>query len=451
MAADRSFDIGKTLDEGAWRPYQKFVVGLAALTIIFDGIDNQLLGLAIPSIMKEWSVPRPAFANVAALGFVGMMIGGAVGGLAGDRLGRRFALIGSMFTFGSMTVAASQVDSVTALALVRFLIGVGLGGALPNAAALSSEFVPRRYRPFAITLTIVCIPLGGMLSGIYAERALPALGWRGMFAVGGFVPFVVAFLLLRLLPESPRYLARRQDSKSALIRLLRRLGHDVSDDVTVVDSSDPPDGRDSFGTILGPTYRRDTLALWAAFLSCLLAVYLGFTWVPSMLTSAGLSSLANTGIAVFNLGGVIGAIAGSLIITKLGSRTTMAVMTIGAIAGALVMRSMTLDASSSIGAVVAMLTLTGGLINAVQTTMYGVAAHVYPTSARATGVGAATGIGRAGAILKQYAGAWALDTGGSRLFFALIAAAMLLTLASLMAIRRHIPGKRMTSSAIISA
>jgi MFS transporter, AAHS family, 4-hydroxybenzoate transporter len=444
VTADRmthAFDIGKALDEGAWRSFQKFVVFLAALTIIFDGIDNQLLGLAIPSIMREWSVPRPAFANVAALGFVGMMIGGALGGVVGDRLGRRFALIGSMLTFGSMTVAASQVDSIAALALARFLVGVGLGGALPNAAALSSEFVPRRYRPFAITLTIVCIPLGGMLAGVFAERTLPTLGWRGMFAVGGLVPFVVAFLLLRLLPESPRYLARHPGRKTVLLRLLRRLGHDIPDDATVVDSSDVSDGRDSLRTVLGPTFRHDTLALWGAYLSCLLAVYLGFTWVPSMLTSAGLSSLANTGLAVFNLGGVIGAIVGSLVITKRGSRVTMAVMTIGAIAGALVMRSMTLGASTSIVPVVAMLTLTGGLINAVQTTMYGLAAHIYPTSARATGVGAAAGIGRAGAILSTYAGAWALDTGGSRLFFALIAAAMLLTLASLMAIRRHIPGK----------
>ena len=245
-------------------------------------------------------------------------------------------------------------------------------------------------------------------------------------------------------PQPPRSATETRDAggqiwQSALV--LGRLGHDVSDDVTVVDSSDASDGRDSLRTVLGPTFRRDTLALWGAYLSCLLAVYLGFTWVPSMLTSAGLSALANTGIAVFNLGGVIGAIVGSLVITKLGSRVTMAVMTIGAIAGALVMRSMTLDASTSIVPVVAMLTVTGGLINAVQTTMYGLAAHIYPTSARATGVGAAAGIGRGGAILSTYAGAWALDTGGSRLFFALIAAAMLLTLASLMAIRRHIPGK----------
>jgi AAHS family 4-hydroxybenzoate transporter-like MFS transporter len=441
MAKSAPFDIGAALDEGAWQPFQKFVVALAALAIVFDGLDNQLLGLAIPSIMNEWALPRAAFANVAALGFLGMMIGGALGGLLGDRRGRRFALIASMVTFGSMTVASSRVDSIAALAGLRFLVGLGLGAAMPNAAALSSEFVPRRYRPFAITLTIVCVPLGGMLAGVFAENALPRFGWRGMFAIGGLVPFVVAILLFWLLPESPRFLARHPERRTALTRVLRRLGHHLSDDAVVVDASDRLDAGDSIRTVLGPAFRRDTLALWAAYLSCLLAVYLGFTWVPSMLTSAGLGTLANTGLAVFNLGGVVGAIAGSLIITRLGSRVTMSVMAAGAIVGALVMRVMTLDAASSTWTVVAMLTLTGGLINAVQTTMYGLAAHVYPTSARATGVGAAAGVGRGGAILSTYAGAWALDTGGSALFFTLIAAAMLATLGSLLAIRRHIPGR----------
>lgn len=441
MAGSAAFDIGAALDEGAWRPFQKFVVALAALAIVFDGLDNQLLGLAIPSIMREWGQPRPAFANVAALGFLGMMIGGALGGLVGDRRGRRFALIASMVTFGGMTLASSQVDSIAALATLRFLVGLGLGGALPNAAALSSEFVPRRYRPFAITLTIVCVPLGGMLAGVFAEQALPAFGWRGMFALGGLAPVVVAVLLWRWLPESPRFLARHPEKRTALRRVLQRLGHEVGDDTIVVDATDRLDATDSLRTVLGPAFRRDTLALWAAYLSCLLAVYLGFTWVPSMLTSAGLGALANTGLAVFNLGGVVGAIAGSLIITRLGSRVTMVVMAGGAIAGAVVMRGMTLDASTSIPFVVAMLTITGGLINAVQTTMYGLAAHVYPTSARATGVGVATGVGRGGAILSTYAGAWALDTGGSALFFTLIAAAMLSTLVSLMVIRRHIPGR----------
>jgi AAHS family 4-hydroxybenzoate transporter-like MFS transporter len=432
-------DVGQILDEGNWSRYQKFVVLLTALTIIFDGVDNQLLGLAIPSMMRDWSLPRAIFANVAAVSFAGMMIGAAAGGVIGDRLGRRVALIGSMLTFGALTLAIAAVNGIGVLGVVRFLVGLGLGGAMPNATALSSEFVPRRYRPFAITLTIVCIPLGGTLAGLFAQRALPALGWRGLFMIGGLVPFAVAFLLIALLPESPRYLARHPDRWPSLVRILQRAGHPVAPASTFVDTRERAVARVSIRTLVTPEFRSDTLALWAAYLSCLLAVYLGFTWVPSMLTGAGLPALAAAGLTVFNLGGVVGAIAGSLVITRAGSRGTMLTMTAGAIAGALVMRSMTITSTSQTLPIITMLAITGGLINAVQTTMYALAAHVYPTDVRSTGVGSATAIGRAGAILSTYAGAWALDAGGSPAFFTLVAAAMCVCAGSLALIRRHIP------------
>ena len=439
-----SIDVGRILDEGNWSRYQKLVVSLTALTIIFDGVDNQLLGLAIPSMMREWSLPRAAFANVAAISFVGMIIGSTLGGIIGDRFGRRVALIGSMLTFGALTLGISLVNGIGTLGLVRFLVGLGLGGAMPNATALSSEFVPRRFRPFAVTLTIVCIPLGGTLAGLFTQRALPALGWRGLFMIGGLVPFAVAFLLMMWLPESPRFLTRHPARWPALTRILRRAGHDVAPASAFVDSHEKAVGRVSIRTLLNPEFRFDSLALWCAFLSCLLAVYLGFTWVPSMLAGAGLPALAATGLTVFNLGGVFGAVVGSLVITRLGSRGTMLTMTAGAIAGALVMRSMTITSISPALPIIVMLAITGGLINAVQTTMFALAAHVYPTDVRSTGVGVASAIGRVGAILSTYAGAWALDAGGSAAFFTLVAGAMCLCAISLATIKRHIPG---TSSA----
>jgi len=105
--ARATIDIGRLIDDGGWRSAQTVIVALTALTIVFDGIDNQLLGIAIPTMMREWSVPRPAFAPVVSLGYLGMMIGGATAGLAGDRVGRRTALLGSVIVFGAMTVAAS--------------------------------------------------------------------------------------------------------------------------------------------------------------------------------------------------------------------------------------------------------------------------------------------------------------------------------------------------------
>ncbi len=435
-------DVGRLLDDGAWGRYQKVLVALTALTIIFDGADIQLLGVAVPAMMIDWAVPRSAFAPVLASGLVGMMIGGALGGIAGDRFGRRTALVGNLLVFAVLTAAVSVVDNLTALGLLRFLAGLGFGGTVPNAAALTSEYVPLRHRPLAITLTIVCVPLGGTLGALFASQILPAFGWRALFAIAGVLPLITALALMIVLPESPRYLARHPARWIELTRSLRRFGHMLPVDAVFLAPVEHAAGRPSMIALLSRDLRRDTIALWGAFVFCLLAVYTGFNWVPSMLTGAGLDvASASAGLAAFNLGGVAGAIGGALTMTRLGSKLTMVGMGAGAVAGALAMAMMTISGANA-GPIVVMLGVTGGLINAVQTTMYALAAHVYPTPVRATGVGSAAAVGRTGAILSTYAGAWALESGGTRLFFVLIAGAMALSAASLALVRRHIPRVR---------
>src|SRR5512134_262582 len=197
MASAPTIDIGQLLDDGHWSNRQKLFVFMTALTIVFDGIDNQLLGIAVPAMMRDWAVPRSAFAAVLASGMIGMMIGGALAGIVGDRMGRRFALIGSVFIFGVLTAAVALVESLWALGALRFLAGLGLGGAMPNAAALASEYVPRRHRPFAITLTIVCVPLGGTVAALVSGYVMPIFGWRTVFGLGGALPLLVAGVLLR--------------------------------------------------------------------------------------------------------------------------------------------------------------------------------------------------------------------------------------------------------------
>src|SRR6478672_11730901 len=110
-----SVDLGHLLDDGRWTGYQKWLVFLTAITVISDGIDNQLLGVSIPTMMKEWAVARGAFASVISLGYFGMMLGGATAGLAGDRFGRRTALLSSMIVFGVATLGAAFVHSTGSL------------------------------------------------------------------------------------------------------------------------------------------------------------------------------------------------------------------------------------------------------------------------------------------------------------------------------------------------
>ena len=294
---DSPLDIGRLLDDGRWGGYQRWLVFLTALTVVFDGIDNQLLGVVIPTLMREWGVPRGAFAPIVSLGYLGMMTGGVLGGLAGDRFGRRTALLGSVALFGVTTLAAAAAGSPAQLAWLRLMAGLGLGAAMPNAAALAAELVPLRKRPIAVTVTIVCVPVGATIAGLLGIQALPAFGWRWLFAIGGVVPMVAAVLFMRLLPESPRYLARHPERWEELARILRRMGHTVDASHGFVDPGERSVVKASIAALFHPEYRRDTLALWGAFFSCLLAVYSGFSWLTSLLTAAGFGpGTANTGI-----------------------------------------------------------------------------------------------------------------------------------------------------------
>mgnify|MGYP003575276567 CR=1 FL=1 len=441
----KTVDVGAAIDEGRWTGYQKLLIAGTALTIILDGVDNQLLPNAVPRLITEWERPRADFITALSIGPFGMMIGGLIGGVLGDRLGRRTALLGSVLAFAVLTLAIAFVNSIEMLALLRFLAGVGRGGAMPNAATLASEYVPRRQRPFAVTLTIVCIPLGGAIAGELAARVIPAYGWRMLFTIGGVIPIVLALVLWKVLPESPRYLAKRRERWPELTHTMRRIGHDIPNDVEYIEAAATPAAAPvkspSIGSLFGPTFLRDTLALCASFFFCLMVNYFVILLLPAMLTASDVGftqPAASRALAMSNYGGVAGAVLGALVIQRLGSRITMLGMSAGAIVCALVLTGTRLDPSDT-GFLMVMLLLTGGLLNAVQTTMYALAAHVYPTDIRSTGVGFAVAIGRIGNVLAGYAGAYALDRGGPSGYFTAMALVMGIVFVSLAAVRRHVP------------
>jgi AAHS family 4-hydroxybenzoate transporter-like MFS transporter len=437
-----AINVAALIDEGRFSRYQQFLVAATALLIVLDGADNQLLANAVPAMMQEWSLPRAAFANASAAAPLGMILGGLAGGVLGDRIGRTTTLLASVAVFAVFTALVAAVPGVTLLIVVRFLAGLGLGGAMPNAAALTAELVPARQRPIAITLTIVCIPVGGVLAGLVAAQIIPMFGWRALFLAGGVVPLGVALVLRAVLPESPRFLAATPRRWPELRGTLARMGHHIDAGATFVEA-EAASSRGSIGELLSPSLRRDTVALVGAFGSCLLAIWMAFLWIPSMLTDAAIGfsqPQASFALSLFNFGGVAGAIAGALLIQRFGSRSTLLTISALAVGATLAMSAMTWDPRVTAPAMT-MLTIAGVLLNAVQATMYALAAHVYPTAIRGTGVGATVAVGRLGNVAASYSGSWALSSGGPPLYFQLWAAAMALVFLCLAAVRRHIPGK----------
>jgi AAHS family 4-hydroxybenzoate transporter-like MFS transporter len=432
-------DVGEIFDANRWSAYQKFVLSLTCLALILDGFDTLALGFAAPAMLPDLGISKAALAPVLAVGLIGMTIGAALGGMLGDRIGRKVALTGSVAIFGTMTALMATADDVFTLSIFRLLAGFGLGGALPNSAALVAEFTPFSRRSLAVTLSIVCIPVGGVVGGFVAAEALPVLGWRGLFAIAGALPLVIALLLLFVLPESPRFLVKRTGQSAALHRIFRRMGVIVPPDAEFVDKAEPSVSGNSAGALLRGPLLRDTLALWIAFFACLLSVYMSYNWLPTMLADAGFDlRTSSTGLLAFNVGAIIAAVAAAWLTGRLGSKIPMLILAVGGVIGALGLLFMPMIPGESNSWLILALAFEGACIAGVQVILYALAAHVYPTQIRATGVGAAAGIGRIGAVLSSFIGAAALSTGGSGGFYIVIAIAMAVLTTAIALVTRHV-------------
>ncbi|MBL8552131.1 MAG: MFS transporter [Hyphomonadaceae bacterium] len=437
--APRGVDIGQTLDAGAWTAFQKLVLALASLAFLVDGIANQVLGLAVPALMRDWGLPREAFATVTAIGLVGLTIGAAAGGMLGDRLGRRTVLIASVFVFGAMTVAVAFTHQVSDLFWIRFFDGIGIGAAIPNGAALISEFTPKRRRPLAIAIGMAFIAIGSVLAGLAATPLLPTVGWRGLFITLGAIPLALSLIFFLLLPESPLYLARHPKRKADLLRVMRRCGLPLAPDSTII--GDDPNAKKAapLRAILEREVRSSTIAVWVAFFFCLLASYTMFSWVPAMLASLGFPlSMTSLGMTAFSTGGVIGGIVGGWLIERLGSRTAVLGQTAGAIVGALMLAGLVGMGASDIAILFWALAFMGFFLSGLINGLYTLSTLIYPPQVRATGVGSAAAVGRLGAIVSSYTGPIALQVGGASGYFFVIAAALAVSFIGVALVNRHI-------------
>jgi AAHS family 4-hydroxybenzoate transporter-like MFS transporter len=424
------------------------VVVCTTLVLVLDGLDIQVIAFAAPALMSEFNVDKKALGWVLAAALVGMSIGSFTLGPAGDRYGRRPMIVWSGLLFGLATVLAATSQSLWQLAGWRLITGIGLGGALPNSAALMAEYAPQRMRSMLIAVTIVGVPIGGMIGAEIAAQVIPAHGWRTMFVIAGILPIVALAAMHFVLPESPRYLASRAGRERELASLLNRYSGTRSyshEDRYETGLFGKAGERPGIGALFSDLYRRDTTALWIIFGTNLFSVYTFFSWTPVILKSLGLAeATAIRGSLVYNLAGTVGTFISAWLITRIGSRRPLIANALIAMLGLFWLWHVTsLAGSSDVAPAVSTLmigfALAGFGINAVQVGAYTVGAHVYATDVRSSGVGAAAGLGRIGGVLSALTGGLLMSTFGGPGFFVSLSVVVALTLTGILLVRRHIP------------
>jgi AAHS family 4-hydroxybenzoate transporter-like MFS transporter len=249
---------------------------------------------------------------------------------------------------------------------------------------------------------------------------------------------VLAAVLFFALPESPRFLARHRNRWPELSLLLSRFTSLPLPGTTYTDLGEQRfEQHKGFLALLTPEYRRDSLTLWSAFFFCMLTIYSAFSWLPTMLVSAGLGvGVASSGLTAYNAGGVLGALLCAVSIGRFGSRVPLLACCAAGAGSALLLTRLQLHEHSSL--LIFGLGIHGLFVNAVQSTMYALCAHIYPTVVRTTGTASAVMCGRLGAVLSSFAAAAIITRAGASGYLTMLGAAMILVFVALAATRHHI-------------
>jgi len=338
-------------------------IGLCFLVALLEGVDLQAAGIVAPAMASAFGLDKLQMGWVFSAGILGLLPGAFAGGWLADLVGRKRVLLGAVMLFGLFSLATAHAWDLTSLLAARLLTGVGLGAALPNLIALSSEAAGAHLRARAVSLMYCGVPLGGALAAAINLVGYTG-GWQLVFHVGGVAPLLILPLLALYLPES-----------SEFHKASRHAGEGIS-------------------------LRRDVLGqsatwlLWISYFFTLMVVYILINWLPSLLVGQGFSSdHASWVMFALQIGAAAGTLALGMLMERLPAWAMAALVYLGILA-ALAGLGLAGDLPAMLLAgFVAGFFATGG-----QCVLYALTPCFYPARVRATGVGAAVAVGRLGAM-----------------------------------------------------
>lgn len=394
MSTEQSAPVNRRRFTSLW------VVAICWATVIFDGYDLVVYGAVVPSLLqyREWALTPEEAGAIGAYALVGMLIGALVAGALTDAFGRRKIILISISWFSVGMVLCALAPSPELFGLFRFVTGLGLGGVLPTAIALTIEYAPTHRRNLYNALMFSGYVIGGVLSSALGIALISSFGWRIMFWIGALPILVIVPLAYKFLPESMEFLYaknRRDEAEEYARRFDMPMQAAVETAETV--SGEAPAESSKLGmvtTLFSRNYVVATIVFWLASFSGLLLIYGMYTWLPQIMSEAGYAlNSALVFLLLFNVGAVLGSILVSVFADRFGSKPMTAIAFLTATI-AIFLLSFKLPTA----ALYILATVSGaGVIGAQMLVNAWVAGH-YPASSRATALGWSLGLGRLGAV-----------------------------------------------------
>lgn len=355
-----------------------------------DAMDVGLISFVMAALAVQWNLNTTQLSWIGSIGFVGMAVGAAVGGLLADRIGRRQVFAVTLLVYGLATGAAALAGSVAVLIVLRFVVGLGLGAELPVASTLVSEYAPRRQRGRMVVALEAFWAAGWILAALIGYFVIPLGddGWRWALAVG-IVPTLYAVVVRFGLPESVRYLERRgryAEAEQAVRSFEMSAG--VAAPTDAAETSRPVLTETIIESIWSPRLRWRTAALWTVWFCINLSYYGAFIWLPSLLVNQGFDLVKSFQYTlIITLAQLPGYAVAAWLIEVWGRRATLASFLVGSAAAAGLF-GLADTPTEIVAAGMALSFFNLGAWGA----LYAIGPELYPTSVRAAGTGAAAAL-----------------------------------------------------------
>lgn len=399
------------LDNARVGPLQIRTFILCGLVAVLDGVDNQSIGVIAPVIAKDLNLSKAALGLIFSITQVGATIGALAFGPFADRFGRKTATIVALAGISLFTYLSAIAPGFMALLAVRFAAGIALAGAVPCILALGSEYAPLRLRGTITSIIFAGYPLGAALGGVMSAYILAHYDWRWVFYIGAIMPFLTIILIWAYVPESMHFLIGRGERDGQIVEIARKLGIPLEKLPDAAELNIQPKPRRQsvpIAQLFAGGLLMSTLFLWTLYFFSYATTKVMVVWLPSLLTDEGMDiSRAAIAQASFNTGCAIGMAVAGRLVDKYGAARAMTpalIFCAACVAGiGLAGRNyeLVLVASAGVGLFIGI----GG------SGAHSIAATIYPTAIRSTGLGWGLASSRLGQVVSPMLVATLLSAG----------------------------------------